>query len=106
LISTEPGERVVLSDYGVPTQELLFAPDDDLVAEGIAARAKEMLGRYEPGVVLQRVVPVPNDEGSGIAEVSIDYVRRDSATTSSSLSRNTNTAIIEVGGHVSEVIRG
>lgn len=106
LISTQPGERVVLSDYGVPTQEMLFAPDDELVAESIATRAKEALGRYEPGVVLQRVVPVVHPEGSGIAEISVDYVRRESASTASSLSKNTNTAIISVGGHVSEVIRG
>ena len=106
LISTTPGERVILSDYGVPTQELLFAPDDELVAAGIALRAKEMLAKYEPGVVLQRVVPIPNADSSGIAEVALDYVRRESSTSSSSLSRNTNTAIITVGGHVSEVIRG
>ena len=106
LISTEPGERVVLSDYGVPTQEMLFAPDDELVAESIATRAGEALGRYEPGVVLQRVIPVVHPEGSGISEIAVDYIRRESASTASSLSKNTNTAVISVGGTVSEVIRG
>lgn len=106
LVSTEPGERVILSDYGVPTQELLFSFDDELVAESIATRAKEALGRYEPGVVLQRVTPIIHTGGTGMAEVSVDYVRRESATTSSSLSRSTNTAVISVGGHVSEVVRG
>ena len=106
LIGTEPGERIVLADYGVATQEMLFAPDDALVAESIATRAKEALGRYEPGVLLQRVVPVVHPEGSGVSEIAVDYVRRESASTASSLSKNTNTAIISVGGHVSEVIRG
>jgi phage baseplate assembly protein W len=106
LINTEPGERAVRAEYGVPTQELLFAPDDALVAESIATKAKTALGRYEPGVVLQSVVPVVNPEGSGIAQVTVNYIRRESATSSSSLSRNTNTAVIEVGGHVNEVVRG
>lgn len=106
LVNTEPGERVVLSDYGVPTQEMLFDPNNELVAESIATRARTALGRYEPGVVLRKVTPVVHPGGSGISEVSIDYIRRESASTSSSLSRNTNTAIIEVGGHVREVVRG
>jgi len=106
LVSTEPGERVVLADYGVPTQGMLFQPDDELVAESIATRAKDALGRYEPGVFLQRVVPIFHPGGSGVAEVTVDYVRRESASTASSLSKNTNTAVLSVGGHVSEVIRG
>jgi len=106
LVGTEPGERVVLADYGVSTQELLFSPDDVLVAESIATRTKEALGRYEPGVVVQRVIPIIHAEGSGISEVAVDYIRRESASTASSLSRNTNTAVVAVGGHVSEVVRG
>ena len=106
LVGTQPGERVVLADYGVSTMELLFDSGDDLVAESIANQARAALGIYEPGVVLQQCIPVAHAEGSGIAEIAVNYVRRESATTSSSLSRNTNTAIISVGGHVSEVVRG
>lgn len=106
LIGTDPGERVVVSKYGVATQSILFDPDDDLVAESLSLQIEAAMARYEPGVVVRSVNPVWSPSGDGLSEVALDYVRREGADTSPGLAKGVNTAVIHVGGQVSEAIRG
>lgn len=106
LLGTEPGERVMLTDYGITTRSQLFEPGDALITETIAADTKLAMAKYEPGIVVRSVNPVHNPAGSGIVQVALDYVRRESASTDFSLARHTNTAVINVGGKVDEVIQG
>lgn len=106
LLGTEPGERVMLSDYGIPTRSLLFEPGNALIAERLEEETRMQMDRYEPGVLVNSVAAIHSPEGSGIAKVALDYVRRESPTTPYNLTRQSNVAVIGVGGTVTEVIRG
>lgn len=106
LLGTEPNERVMVTDYGVESRSMVFEPGDEHVAERLASSVREQMDTYEPGVLVRSVEPVPSTRGSGLASIAIDYVRRESPNTPFALSRQSNTAVIGVGGTVSEVIRG
>lgn len=106
LLGTEPGERVMQSDYGIQTRSAVFEPGDHLVAERLSDMTRQQMDRYEPGVLVNSVAALPSPEGSGLARVAIDYTRREAPTTPYGLSRQSNVAVIGVGGTVTEVIRG
>lgn len=106
LIGTEPGERVMLSDYGVETRTLLFeSTNDDGLANVLADMTQTQMSVYEPGVLVNSIRAVETEPGSGEARVQINYARRESPSTPAELARQTNVAIIGVGGSVDEVIR-
>lgn len=104
LINTEPSERAVLIDYGVPLEEQLFENDDVAVATELADYINHAMAKWEPGVVVQRVAPVPDRSGNGLSMVDVRYMRVDAPD--NELSKNTNVAVIRIGGHVDEVVRG
>lgn len=104
LINTEPGERTVLGDYGIPLAEMLFEDDDELVANEIATDISNALRTFEPGVVIKDVSAVHGPEGDGLAQVKVQYYRTE-APDSPVASRNVNIAVISPSGKVSEVIR-
>lgn len=107
LVNTEPGERVVLGDYGVPLSDLVFEDGDVVVANALAIDIANALGTFEPGVAIQEIVPGPTrSTGDGLDTVNVKYLRTDAPTSSTSVSRSQNVAVISTGGHVSEVIRG
>lgn len=106
LINTNPGERVVLTDYGVPLLDALFEDGDETVATIISDQIQNAFAIWEPGIVLESVAPDPNGKyGDGLTVVDVEYARADSPE-SANTTRKTNTAIIRVGGDVREVIRG
>jgi phage baseplate assembly protein W len=55
LLLTNPGERVMLADFGVPLRKLIFEPND----VGLEIQARNMIveaiNKWEPRVVLQQV---------------------------------------------------
>jgi phage baseplate assembly protein W len=106
LVGTQPGERVMLPDYGVPVADLLFDPDASFVAQEISRAVTAAFTTYEPGVVLQKATPIPDASQLSLARIEVDYMRREAGASPSSLSLQTNTAVVRVGGTVSEVISG
>lgn len=106
LIGTQPGERVMLPEYGVAVANLLFEPGSAFIAQQISTAVKAAFAAYEPGVVLRQATPVPDPSQVSLASIEVDYVRRESATSPSSIANHTNTAVVAVGGTVSEVITG
>lgn len=106
LVGTQPGERVMLPDYGVAVADLLFEPNAPFVAAEIQRAVTQAFAVYEPGVLLQRAVPIPDAGQQSLARVEVDYVRRDSGLTPANIALQTNTAVVRVGGTVSEVVSG
>lgn len=103
LVSTEPGERVMVPEYGVQLASLLFEEVDTIAVAHISDKVGAALNMWEPGVRLNRATPVPG--GIGEVRVDVDYTRRESAT-SAVTGERVNQATIAVGGQVKEVIRG
>lgn len=105
LINTEPGERVVLGNYGIPLSDMLFEEDDEVVATDLAQDIRDALSTFEPGVALRKVAAESGREGDGLSVVDVEYLRTD-APDPSVESTSMNVAVITPGGKVSEVIRG
>ena|SRR5437762_5197 len=105
LINTEPGERVILGDYGVALSDSLFEEDDETVAIDLGDEIMAAFSRWEPGIQLGHVGAVPGQRGDGLATVEVKYLRTDAPDTQV-VGRSSNIAIIHVGGRVSEVVRG
>lgn len=103
LVSTEPGERVMLPEYGVQLASLLFEEVDDIGVEHINDKVGSALKSWEPGVVLNRAIPVKGRVGE--VRVDVDYTRRESGLNDVTGAR-VNQARIMVGGEVKEVVRG
>lgn len=105
LVTTRPGSRVMLPDYGLDVAGMLFEPDDHITIELLRQRTKQAFDTYEPGVLVQALTP-SEVNSDGLVELEIEYERRDSANSPSGVGRNSNTATILVGGQVIERVRG
>ncbi len=103
LVSTDPGERVMLPGYGVRLASLLFEEVDSIGVENINDQVGSALKDWEPGVLLHNAIPVKGNTGE--VRVDVDYARRESGSTDISGAR-VNLARILVGGEVKEVVRG
>jgi hypothetical protein len=103
LVSTEPGERVMVPEYGVQLASLLFEEVDDIGVEHINDKVGAALQAWEPGVLLNRAIPVQGNTGE--VRMDVDYARRESGSTDVTGAR-VNQARILVGGEVKEVVRG
>jgi phage baseplate assembly protein W len=103
LVSTELGERLMLPDYGIRLASLLFEEDTGMTARAITDQVGLAFNTWEPGVRLNRAVPVKGDIGE--VRVDVDYTRRESPL-SSTEGQRVNRARIGIGGQVTEVVRG
>lgn len=106
LLSTQPGERRANYPFGVPTNTLLFENRSGITGGILAEQVRDTLALFEPGVAVDHIEVTPSSDDAGGVDVDLRYSRREAATTDSGLARNTNTAVINVGGTVSEIVRG
>jgi phage baseplate assembly protein W len=106
LVGTSPGQRVMNVNIGIDLAGLLFEPDDSLVEGELLHSVTTLLAMYEPGVNVLGIRPVIGKSSYGVSSLEVDYNRTESPSTSTRLAQNVNTALINIGGQVSEVIRG
>lgn len=95
LVGTYPGERVMLSNYGVNLPMYLFTPDiiesTDLIANEIQAQ----VSKWEPSITLTEVTPITTQSDQGIAQVNVEFTISNDPTLTP-----TQVATVEVGGNV------
>lgn len=95
IVATNPGERVMRPDYGVPLSRMMFEPDDEMVQADIKGRMLAALGKWA-----QRIEIVNIEAQSAVAwDATISFLISFRLPGSSEL----NTATITVGGTVTEV---
>lgn len=98
LVSTQPGERVMLPTYGVSLNALVFAPNDPAVVTTIRTDVTNAIAQWEPTLIVQSVTPVPGaDPTQGQAAVNVDYTI---AGTMNTPGVSVQTATVLVGGSV------
>ena len=74
LVSTTPGERVMLPSYGVALAALVFAPNIPVVVATIEQDVTKALATWEPGIIVNSVSPaVSTDPTQGVAMVNVDF---------------------------------
>lgn len=64
LLLTNPGERVMLPEFGTPLRRLVFEPNDTILEEEAKRMIGEAIAAWEPRVVISQltVTSVVNDE--------------------------------------------
>lgn len=99
LVSTVPGERLMRSDYGVPTPNFLFEPNirDSLFGQ-LQGAAMQAIRRWEPTAVIVGVTPIANQDNTTVA---FD-VRVGRADTPSNERPRLKTVYVAVGGDILE----
>lgn len=99
LIATNPGERVMLADYGVPLAETVFEPNNNL-APTLAEQIRQQLTKWEPSLTITGLTPKLGTEGQGIVDIEVDFTRLDSTDIPPVSSPKLLNASISVGGTV------
>lgn len=96
LVSTNPGERVMRPDYGVPLASYVFGLSAQEVTPLVAADVTRAVQQWEPAVNLRDVRTTASDTSEGMVAVNVDY-SPGATVTASSVSA---TATVLVGGSV------
>lgn len=98
VVATNPGERVMLPDYGVPVRGYLFQPDPELITLKINRDVTIQLARWEPAISVLGIRASP-DSDFGLAEIEVDFTANPVETNA------VQTATVEVGGTVIESLQ-
>lgn len=72
ILSTRPGERQMLPQFGCRIHELLFAPNTRATSALVAHHVEEALLNWEPRIEVTRVTAEPATNGA--ITVHVDYV--------------------------------
>ncbi len=74
ILSTRPGERQMLPEFGCRIHDMLFAPNTSSTASTIAHYVRSAIGRWEPRVEVTSVKSQPEPNGS--ISVQVEYTIR------------------------------
>lgn len=96
LVSTGPGERVMLPKYGVPLTSLVFGDTAGVVVQQVGQDVQAAIGVWEPSVNLIDVRLDVTDTPEGLAGVTVEYSPGQEVTSTATIS----TATVLVGGTV------
>ena len=100
LVSTRPGERVMVPTYGVDLAGQLFGNTGD-VGAAVVNDVKVAMGKWEPSVIVVNVSLVDSlDQTTGLTQVEVDYATPSGGATNP----GTSTATVLVGGTVIEEV--
>lgn len=98
LVSTNPGERVMLPGYGVPVRDSVFSPDDETAVNNLANEITEAFAKWEPNITIDAVdFQTTPGQPDGFCTIELDWSIKQiqNATSSGVLS-----ATILIGGTV------
>jgi phage baseplate assembly protein W len=73
ILSTAPGERPMLPDFGCDIHNLAFAPNDSRTITLVVDEAREALTRYEPRIDLLEVSAENSPEAPNLLLIRVDY---------------------------------
>lgn len=73
LISTYPGERIMLPDYGTPIPSLLFAPELASQQSIIELQVQQAVNQWEPTLIVNSINVDFSQNTYGIANVNVDF---------------------------------
>jgi phage baseplate assembly protein W len=73
ILTTEPGERLMLPAFGAGLRSFLFEPNIPATHRLIEERVQHALRRWEPRVAVDSIVVAPHPDDPARATVSITY---------------------------------
>lgn len=73
LLSTRPGERIMVPDYGCNLDELLFKPLNLTLKTYVTDLIKTAILYHEPRIDVEKIRIEPDTDTSGILLITIEY---------------------------------
>lgn len=100
IVGTEPGQRAMRANMGIPLSRMLFGVGDSLVDTELKQIVTDQMSTYEPGTTVTSITPVTSDANDGISSLDIDFAPILYASPTRVVA---DAAVIRVGGTVKEV---
>ena len=72
LLLTEPGERVMLPEFGTPLKEFLFEQNDNVLLEQIKERISLSISTWEPRIAVQNIEVLNGNDVVGSLDTQDD----------------------------------
>jgi phage baseplate assembly protein W len=73
VLLTAPGERVMRPEFGCRIWDLLFEPVTPTLLGLISEAVREAVGRWEPRVLVEQVVPVVDQNDDALVRIHVHY---------------------------------
>jgi len=77
ILSTAPGERLMLPDFGCGIHELVFAPNDSGTISKAVDQVRKSLTTYEPRINVLDVTAQISSDQPNLLLIRVDYRVRD-----------------------------
>jgi uncharacterized protein len=77
VLSTAPGERLMLPDFGCGIHDLVFAPNDISTVSKVIDLVRRSLTKYEPRIDVLDVTAETSSEQRNLLLIRVDYRIRD-----------------------------
>ncbi len=77
VLSTAPGERLMLPDFGCGIHDLVFAPNDIGTVTKVIDLVRRSLTKYEPRIDVLDVTAETSSEQRNLLLIRVDYRIRD-----------------------------
>lgn len=61
LILTNPGERVMLPDFGIPLRNFIFELNDSILQQNVKNAIAAGIAKWEPRIIIQDIIVGPAD---------------------------------------------
>lgn len=74
IVGTEPTERVMLPQFGVPVASFLYEPNVPAIAIELKNLTEAQAGMWEPALFIQSVIPI-RDMAGNTTEIEMRYRR-------------------------------
>lgn len=100
IVGTEPGQRAMRADMGIPLSRMLFGVGESLVDTELRQLVTDQMGKFEPGTVVTAINPVTSEANDGVASLDIEFAPLLQASPARVVA---DAAVIRVGGTVKEV---
>jgi phage baseplate assembly protein W len=73
LLLTNPGERVMMPEYGTGLRKLIFDPADSIMADTAKGLISNAIKRWEPRIAVT-AINTSIDEENNLLKISIEFV--------------------------------
>jgi hypothetical protein len=77
VLSTAPGERLMLPDFGCGIHDLVFAPNDTGTVSKVVDLVRRSLTKYEPRIDVLDINAETSSEQPNLLLIRVDYRIRD-----------------------------
>jgi phage baseplate assembly protein W len=76
LLSTKPGERVMMPDYGCDLSRMVFQSIDSSLITEMESLIKNSILYFEPRIIVNEIDIIQDNETDGLLNITVNYTVR------------------------------